>query len=385
MRHWLSRFVFALALVAAWPAYAAFELGTGICETTTSTGTGTINLAGAYTSGTVDYLSFDSQITSGNPVPYTIESSDGKFEHGTGTFTDGSPDTLSRTAAFSSNGVGTALTLPAGTHIVCLQWGEETFLGGNLTPWFASIELGNASDTTLARSGAGTVTIEGAEIITGNPVTVAKGGTGQTTEAEALGEMTQALTEDTAPDYTADFVPVYDASADTGKKVKLQNLRGAGEFFWYTASSSCPAYSLKADGSTVSRTTYARLWSAVSAIASGTPDDADYGTGDGSTTFRLPNLTTDRHFIRAGTFGTEQADAAPNITGTLTASASRRVFASGSGAFSMTTPNENTVAAGSSTSAAASVGFNASNSNAKYGAASEVRPVNVSWTPCIVF
>lgn len=53
------------------------------------------------------------------------------------------------------------------------------------------------------------------------PITVAHGGTGQTTEAEALGEMTQALTEDTAPDRIADMAPVYDDSADTGKKVAL--------------------------------------------------------------------------------------------------------------------------------------------------------------------
>jgi hypothetical protein len=51
---------------------------------------------------------------------------------------------------------------------------------------------------------------------------VANGGTGQTTEAEAVGELIQALTADTAPDYTADYIATYDASADTGKKVLLQ-------------------------------------------------------------------------------------------------------------------------------------------------------------------
>jgi len=220
--------------------------------------------------------------------------------------------------------------------------------------------------------------------LTGTPLAVGSGGTGQTTEAEALGEMTQALTEDTAPDYTADFVMTYDASADTGKKVKLQNLRGAGEFFWWTAGSTCPAYSLKADGSLVSRTTYSRLWNAVSAIAQASPDAADYGTGDGSTTFRLPDLTTGSQFIRAGTFGTAQASGAPNITGDLTTATNRRVFTSGTGAFSLNTA---TNASGTSTtnSAAANVNFNASSSNSIYGAATEIRPPNVAWTPCIVF
>jgi hypothetical protein len=55
-------------------------------------------------------------------------------------------------------------------------------------------------------------------------VDVANGGTGQTTEAEALGEMTQALTADATPDFRADYVATYDASADTGKKVLLSDL-----------------------------------------------------------------------------------------------------------------------------------------------------------------
>jgi hypothetical protein len=52
-----------------------------------------------------------------------------------------------------------------------------------------TIELGHASDTTLARSGAGVVTIAGSEVRTGT-VAIANGGTGQTTAvaaASALG------------------------------------------------------------------------------------------------------------------------------------------------------------------------------------------------------
>jgi hypothetical protein len=55
------------------------------------------------------------------------------------------------------------------------------------------------------------------------PLPVAAGGTGQTTAAEALGEMTQALTADATPDQLADYIMTYDASADTGKKVLLKN------------------------------------------------------------------------------------------------------------------------------------------------------------------
>jgi microcystin-dependent protein len=73
------------------------------------------------------------------------------------------------------------------------------------------------------------------------------------------------------------------------------------------AMNAAPTGWLAADGSAVSRTTYATLFAAVSTI---------YGVGDGSTTFNLPDLRG--YFVRgsgtngdgtaAGTFGAKQAD-----------------------------------------------------------------------------
>jgi hypothetical protein len=60
----------------------------------------------------------------------------------------------------------------------------------------------------------------------GTDVAVADGGTGQSTAAEAIGELTQACTEDTTPDRLLDMAAVYDASADTGSKVALWRLAG---------------------------------------------------------------------------------------------------------------------------------------------------------------
>lgn len=59
-----------------------------------------------------------------------------------------------------------------------------------------------------------------------------------------------------------------------------QDLTPAGTVIW-TARSSAPTGYLKANGSAVSRTTYATLFSAIGTI---------YGAGDGSTTFNLPDL-----------------------------------------------------------------------------------------------
>lgn len=77
--------------------------------------------------------------------------------------------------------------------------------------------------TTLADGDYGDIVVSssGTVMTYDGIVPVNKGGTGQTTEAEALGEMTQALTEDTNPDFDTDYFPSYDASVDTGKKIKL--------------------------------------------------------------------------------------------------------------------------------------------------------------------
>lgn len=167
----LKRYLVLAALAAFFisPAQAAFQFGDIICETTATTGTGTINLAGAVT----NYQTFISQITSGNTVPYHIVSGDGKIETGIGTFTDATPDTLSRTAYWSSDGSATALSL-TGTSTVCVGPTTQIWTGG--ASWAMSIgtagtfttgtvELGAASDTTLSRSGAGEVQVEGVDIV----------------------------------------------------------------------------------------------------------------------------------------------------------------------------------------------------------------------------
>ncbi|HXG79705.1 MAG TPA: DUF2793 domain-containing protein [Methyloceanibacter sp.] len=169
--------------------------------------------------------------------------------------------------------------------------------------------------------------------------------------------------------------------------------RRVGEFFWYFATTP-PSYALVCDGAAVSRTTYADLWAFAQssgnlAASEGAKQQGQFGPGNGSTTFTLPNLMSGAEFIRAytgaGTFGAWQGDAAPNITGSVNVAANRRSFTSGTGAMSVTGTATNTVAAGSATSAAGDISFDASQSNAKYGAASEVRPRNVSLLPCIVF
>lgn len=83
-------------------------------ETTTTTGTGTINLAGA----SVQYQTFISAIGNGNTTYYGITSGNGSdWEVGIGTVTSGTPNTLSRTTIIASSNSGAAITL-SGTSTV---------------------------------------------------------------------------------------------------------------------------------------------------------------------------------------------------------------------------------------------------------------------------
>lgn len=117
-RFWLL----ASLLFFITPARAADEIPFPdiSCETTATTGTGTISLAGALTGG---YLPFATQVVSGNSVYYNIVTGTGasrKVEVGKGVFTDATPDTLTRVADWSTDGTGAELTL-AGTSRVCID------------------------------------------------------------------------------------------------------------------------------------------------------------------------------------------------------------------------------------------------------------------------
>ena len=93
----------------------ALVLNDRVKETTTSTGTGTINLAGAETG----FETFVAGIGNSNTTYYAIVHTDAnEFEVGLGTVTDASPDTLSRTTIISSTNSDSAVDFSAGTKNV---------------------------------------------------------------------------------------------------------------------------------------------------------------------------------------------------------------------------------------------------------------------------
>ena len=93
----------------------ALVLNDRVKETTITTGTGTLNLAGAAT----NFETFVAGIGDGNTVYYAIVHQDqAEFEVGLGTVTDASPDTLSRTTILSSSNNDGLVSFSAGTKDV---------------------------------------------------------------------------------------------------------------------------------------------------------------------------------------------------------------------------------------------------------------------------
>jgi len=84
---------------------------------------------------------------------------------------------------------------------------------------------------------------------------------------------------------------IYDATASRWKAISIPSNPNVGEVVWFAASAA-PIGTLECDGSAVSRTTYTNLFAVVGTT---------YGTGDGSTTFNLPDLRGE--FIRGWDHG----------------------------------------------------------------------------------
>lgn len=125
----------------------ALVLKDRVQETTTTTGTGTITLAGAVTG----YQSF-SAIGNGNQTYYTIVSSTGaEWEVGLGTYTS-SGTTLSRTTVLSSSNSGSLVNFSAGTkNVFCTYPSSRSVYVDTST----TITPGSTANLKVANGGTG--------------------------------------------------------------------------------------------------------------------------------------------------------------------------------------------------------------------------------------
>ena len=148
----------------------AFVLNDRVKETTTSTGTGTINLAGAADT----FETFVAGIGTTNTCFYCIShQTANEFEVGIGTVTDASPDTLSRDTILSSSNRDSAVNLSAGTKdVFCTYPASRAPSASMLATTYVTTHNSTLSDDQTIDSGvlAGPVTVTGTQTITGNVV-----------------------------------------------------------------------------------------------------------------------------------------------------------------------------------------------------------------------
>jgi hypothetical protein len=158
-----------------------------------------------------------------------------------------------------------------------------------------------------------------------------------------------------------------------------------GALLPYTGASE-PSWGAFPDGASFNRADYPSWWdwienSSGNLVSQGSKTAGNYGTGNGSTTFTVPNLAAANRYIRHAdgstlACGALQNDGAPNITGHC--GPFLRSGASLAGALSH--PNIATEAIkGATTGQLSTVSLDASASDSRYGAASEIRPITVAY------
>jgi hypothetical protein len=150
----------------------ALVINDRVKETSTTTGTGTINLAGAETG----YEGFVAGIGTGNTTYYAIElNSAGEWEVGIGTVTDATPDTLSRDTIISSSNSDAAVNFSAGTkNVFCTLPAKRTVSPVMTATGFVVTHASTLDEDQTLDSGvlAGPVTITGTQTVTGTLVII---------------------------------------------------------------------------------------------------------------------------------------------------------------------------------------------------------------------
>lgn len=219
--------------------------------------------------------------------------------------------------------------------------------GGNVTvPTYTHPNSG----VTAGNYRSVTVNAQGHVTAGSNPtITVAQGGTGATTAAQARTNLgiTQA---------NGNQIP-------TGTILPF-------------AGSTIPSGFLACNGAAVSRTTYSALYSAIGTT---------YGTGDGSTTFNLPSVEDNRFLEFSSTRGAKKDAGLPNITGyaafRIRSDGTNAVAAGWGGAFTATGDSaryfDNTQASAGAVTTH-QLTLNASGSSSVYGNSTTVQPKSLT-------
>ena len=147
-----------------------------------------------------------------------------------------------------------------------------------------------------------------------------------------------------------------------------------GKIEWFAFNEAPDGY-LVCNGASVSRETYADLFAAIGTT---------FGSGDGSTTFTLPNLI-DKFAQGSTTVGTAIDAGLPNITGQVSGSDGRAYLANGAFTKAAGMSESKSQFAAYSETCAHNFSFSASNSNSIYGSSTTVQPPALTLLPCIKY
>ena len=183
---------------------------------------------------------------------------------------------------------------------------------------------------------------------------------------------------DEAKDYVDGYMP--EMSASTSGKFLTNNGTTAswvsitGTVIYY-GGSYAPDGWLVCDGSAISRSTYANLYSAIGTA---------YGEGDGSTTFNLPDLL-DKFAEGSSTVGTEKEAGLPNITGGIDMLVTYKNDTAYTGAFDTTWSGTWKKSGVDQTLWNSNMVFDASKSSEIYGNSETVQPEAVTFLPIIKY
>jgi len=136
-------------------------------ETSSTTGTGTLDLDGAV----AGFEGFMSAVGNGNTCYYAIQDANGTdWEVGIGTITDASPDTLTRNTILASSNADSIVTLSTGTHTVFLTYPAEKSVYRNANDQVVLTSSGVIfSDSTIQTTAATSYTA-GTGIVIDGPV-----------------------------------------------------------------------------------------------------------------------------------------------------------------------------------------------------------------------
>lgn len=156
----------------------AYQLGNRVRETSTTTGIGTISLAGAQDGG---YQTFVAGIGDTKTCTYVIVNDDeSEWEVGIGTVSDASPDTLSRDTVLASSNAGAKVDFSAGTKdvFVDVEAGQllhtdstgAIYIGATAMTWGAGLIFAGTTAAVGAGDGisvsADAVSVKGASTLT---------------------------------------------------------------------------------------------------------------------------------------------------------------------------------------------------------------------------